>query len=71
VFYNRSSPSPSDWFNKEQIAYHIAGTERRDFRVEIGTLGKNQATAIRRPDTEGGTFAGTEGDVTGHLADID
>lgn len=71
MFYKRSSPSPSDWFNKEQIAYHIAGTERRDFRVEIGTLGKNQAMAVCGPDTEEETVAGTDGDVTGHLADID
>lgn len=70
-FINNSSLSPSDWSNKEQVAYHRAGEERRDFRVEIGTLGKNQANAVCRPDTEEETGAGTDRELTGHLADID
>lgn len=37
--------------------------------MEIGTLGKNQEQGIHQPDMEKGTGAGTEGEVTGHVAE--
>lgn len=41
----------------------------RDFRTEKGTLGKNQAWESHQPDMEEEICAGTEGEVTGHVAE--
>lgn len=59
------SPLPSDWFNKESMAYSRAGDQRRNNWAEIGTLGKNQAWKDMGEETGGRT----EREVTAHVAE--
>lgn len=68
MFREHSSPSPSDWFNKDlsQSSRGKAGLPGR-----ARNSGKQAGMGDSQPDTEEETGAGTDGEVRGHVADVD
>lgn len=46
VFCKQSLPSPSDWFNKDLMAYIRTGEKRWDIQAKIGSLGENQVWGV-------------------------
>ena len=59
-----SSPSPSDWFNKDMTACNWAGKKKQTIRAEIGTLGQIQVWETCQSDTEEEIGMEPEGEVS-------